>query len=549
MFRSLFIIVCLFAFSIVGKAQEVPYHISNKAVYDFIDEMANKGIIDINTAIKPYSRQTIARALQQAKGHTSLTKRQQEEIDFYLKDFNKELTTGKNFDKRFDVFYHSDSLFKITVNPIIGGQFYNNGDKTIYHRWGGAEFYGSIGKNVAVYGSLRDNHESQYIGKNSQDELISKRPGSVYKGNELSKDYSETRGGISYAWKWGSLGLHKDNIAWGNGYSEAIILSGRAPSYTYVSFKMAPAKWLEFNYMHGWLVSEVVDSSRTYDVFNGEREVYTNKFIAASMFTFKPWKKTYISIGNSIVYGDVDFNPTYAIPFLFYKSADHTYNSWDNWVGHNAQMFIDISTRRINNLHLYTSIFIDEISLKNMFNEEKWSNDVAIKIGAKVTDLLPNTSFTAEYTRVRPLTYNHFVPALTFESNQYVLGSYMRDNAEEIYLVARYKPIRGLDLEASYTYMRKGKDYQKIFDNDEIELHPEINPDNIEIRQGLPFLNEERYKNQSFSFKASYQIINDGFIFVEATKNSFSGPDMELYTNPYFLEGDNILSFGMNFGF
>ena len=527
-------------------AQEVPYHISNQAVYDFIDELANKGIVDINTAIKPYSRITIAKALQEADGHKSLSKRQLKELDFYLKDFNKELIVGKDFDKRFDVLYHSDSTFKVTVNPILGGQFFNNGDQTEYHRWGGAEFYGSVGQNLGIYGSLRDNHESRYLGGS---QYITKRPGAVYKGDDLDKDYSETRGGITYAWKWGSLGLHKDHFAWGNGYSEAIIHSGRAPSYGYISFKMSPAKWFDFNYVHGWLVSEVVDSSRTYGVYNGDRMVYANKFIAANMFTVKPWKKLHISFGNSVIYGDTDFNPTFLVPFLFYKSADHTYNSWDNWVGHNAQMYLDISSRQIKNLHLYTSIFIDEIVLTKMFNKTEKSNDIALKIGARVTDILPDLSLTAEYTRIRPLAYEHFIPTITFKSNDFILGSYMRDNAEEIYFSARYKPIRGLDLEANYTLMRKGKDYQKILDNNEEDLHPEINQDQEEIRRGLPFLNEERYKKQSITFKASYQVINDGFIFIEAQHNSISGPDMELYTNPYYLAGDNILSFGMNFGF
>ncbi len=527
-------------------AQELPYHISNQAVYDFIDELANKGIADVNTAIKPYSRMAIAKALKQANRHTSLSKRQQKELDFYLKEFNKELTIGKDFDKRFDALYYSDSTFKVTINPILGGQFFNNGDKTEYHRWGGAEFYGSIGKNLGIYGSLRDNHESRYLGGSK---YISKRSGAVYKGDGLAKDYSETRGGISYAWNWGSLGLHKDHFAWGNGYSEAIIHSGRAPSYGYISFKMSPAQWFDFNYVHGWLVSEVVDSSRTYNVYNGERMVYANKFIAANMFTVKPWKKLHVSFGNSVIYGDTDFNPTFLVPFLFYKSADHTYNSWDNWVGHNAQMYLDISSRQIKNLHLYTSIFIDEIVLAKMFSTTEKSNDIAFKIGARITDLLPDLSLTAEYTHIRPLAYEHFIPTVTFKSNDFILGSYMRDNAEEIYLSARYKPIRGLDLQASYTLMRKGKDYQKIFDNNEEDLHPEINQDQDEIRRGLPLLNEERYKNQNIILKASYQIINDGFIFIEAQHNTFGGPDIELYTNPYYLAGDNILSLGMNFGF
>ncbi|WP_439182980.1 hypothetical protein [Carboxylicivirga taeanensis] len=548
MFRVLSIVVLLLTITAGIKGQELPYHISNKAVYDFIDELANKGIIELNTTIKPYSRLTIAQALEQASGHPSLSNRQREELAFYLKDFNKELKIGKDFDKRFDVFYHSDSLLKVTVNPILGGQFFNNGDKTVYHRWGGAEFYGTIGKNLAIYGSLRDNHESRFLGG---PEYISQRDGAVYKGDNLDKDYSETRGGIVYSWKWGSVGLHKDHLQWGSGYNahSQLINSAQAPSFGFISFSLKPVKWLDFHYYHGWLVSEVVDSSRTYQVYNGDREVYANKFIASNMFTLRPWSKLNISFGNSIIYGDTDFNPTFLVPFLFFKSADHTYNSWDNWVGHNAQMFIDISSRQIKNLHLYTSLFIDEIALTKMFDEEQKSNDVAIKVGFRATDLLPNTSLTAEYTRIRPLVYEHFIPTITYKSNQYVMGHYLRDNAEELYLSLGFKPLRGLDLKASYTWFRKGKDYQKIFDSGTAENHPEINLDSEEIRLGLPFLNEERYKNQSISFKASYQIVNDGYIFVEATKNSFAGPDKELYTNPYYLDGDQILSFGMNFGF
>ena len=528
------------------KSQDIPYHISNETVYDFIDELANKGLIDINSSIKPYSRQQIANWLASCDQNTVLTPRQQKELSFYLKDFNKELLHGKSFNKRWDLFYHSDSLLKITINPIVGGQFFNNGDKTVYHRWGGAEFYGSIGDHIAIYGSLRDNYESQFLGGPG---YITQRPGAVYKGDNDDKDYSETRGGIVYSWKWGSIGLHKDHFQWGNSYSQSTIFSGRTPSYGYISFKMSPTKWFDFNYIHGWLVSEVIDSSRTYPVFNGEREAFANKFIAANMFTVRPWKKLNISFGNSIVYSDVDFNPTFAVPFLFYKSADHTYNSWDNWVGQNAQMFIDINSRQIKNLHLYTSLFIDEISLNNMFKKDEQSNDVAWKIGGRITDLFPNTSLTAEYTITRPLVYQHFVPSLTYMSNQYSLGSYTLDNSDELFLMFKFKPMRGLDFSASYTYIRKGKDYQQIFDNNEMDLHPEINQDQEEIRRGLPFMNEVRYKNANFTLKGRYQIVNDGFVFIEYQQNSYSGPDKEKYINPYFLAGSQIVSIGMNFGF
>nr|WP_321406172.1 hypothetical protein [uncultured Carboxylicivirga sp.] len=541
LFLTLITISCFNSIS-----QNTPYHISNESVYDFIDELANKGLIGVNSGIKPYSRQQIAGWLSLCDHNPQLSNRQQKELTFYLKDFNKELFVGKSFDKRWDLFYFSDSLFKLTINPILGGQFFNNGDKTEYHRWGGAEFYGCIGKHVSIYGSLRDNHESFYLGG---PDYITNRPGVVYKGDNDNKDYSETRGGITYSWKWGSIGLHKDHFQWGNSYSQSVIFSGRTPSFGYLSFKISPAKWFDFNYVHGWLVSEAVDSSRTYSVFNGEREVYSNKFIASNIFTIRPWSKLNVSFGNSIIYSDVNFNPTYAVPFLFYKSADHTYNSWDNWVGQNAQMFIDIDSRQIKNLHLYTSLFIDEISISNLLKKEEQSNDIAWKIGGRLTDIIANTSFTAEYTIIRPLVYQHFVPSLSFMSNQYSLGSYTLDNSDELFFMIRHKPLKGLDLSARLTIIRKGKDYQEIFDTNEMDLHPEINQEQEEIRRGLPFMNEVRYKNTNFTLKGSYQIVNDGYIFVEYQHNLYDGTESEKYTNPYFLIGNQIVSLGMNFGF
>ena len=48
-------------------AQVVYEHISNNAIYDFLDELANEKIISINSVVKPYSRTFIAEKLLEAK--------------------------------------------------------------------------------------------------------------------------------------------------------------------------------------------------------------------------------------------------------------------------------------------------------------------------------------------------------------------------------------------------------------------------------------------------------------------------------------------------
>jgi len=96
------LIIPLLLTAVPGRAQTVYYHIQNEAVYDYLDEMANAGLITLNSAVRPYSRMFIARQMASLDTLRSfLNPRQQEELDFYLKDFNKELKPDKNFNKRF----------------------------------------------------------------------------------------------------------------------------------------------------------------------------------------------------------------------------------------------------------------------------------------------------------------------------------------------------------------------------------------------------------------------------------------------------------------
>ena len=97
---SLQIVIFLFfiAFLSFAKAQVIPEHISNQGIYLFLDELASQKIIEINSLIKPYSRELIAEKLMQAKDKKEkLNKRQQTELEHYLQDYNLELNRPAEF--------------------------------------------------------------------------------------------------------------------------------------------------------------------------------------------------------------------------------------------------------------------------------------------------------------------------------------------------------------------------------------------------------------------------------------------------------------------
>jgi hypothetical protein len=528
-------IISFFIFLSIPKitvsGQDVPQPISSTGIYEYLDELANLKIISINSAIKPYSRLFIANRLKEAEGKREmLNPRQQKELDFYLMDFGKELNeeryNGSKVQRRKDLFYYKDSLFSFTVNPILGGEIFNNSSGNATYWRNGADARAYI-QNWGFYASLRDNHEKPLLGLPV---YLTRREGGHLKG---ATDWSDMQGGVTYSWKWGSAGLVKDRLQWGNNYNGANIFGGNNPSFIQLRLHISPVKWFDFNYFHGWLNSMVVDSTRSYWVTNSYgtdyREVYHKKFVAANMFTFTPLRNLNISAGNSIVYNDWNVNPAYLVPVFFYKSVDHTQTSGiDNM---NSQMFLDISSRQIKKLHLYASMFIDELSVSRFTIKDEW-NFFSYKAGFRLSDFpVSNLSFTSEFTYTYPLTFQHYVPTLTFETNGFNLGHYLRDNSREWYIALSYRPVRTMNINLYFTDAIRGPDYT------------ELGAD----RLGNPPLASVQWHNTTAGLKASYQVINDLYAWFSFAVGNIRGDTR--WSPVYFYGKKNILNIGLTLGF
>jgi hypothetical protein len=567
----LFCLVNIIILNTTLYSQEVPQSVSNTGIYEFLDELANAQIISINSAVKPYSRLFISQRLKEAEEKKDqLNPRQQKELDFYLTDFGKELnkerlkgtnplrrsvaeaserkrqgfglrpTKSPTADEvggqraqwfngnlhRYDLFYYKDSLFSLTVNPILGGEIFTNSSGTATYIRNGAEARAYI-NNWGFYASLRDNHEKPLLGL---PQYLTRRVDGHIKG---TNDFSDMQGGITYSWKWGSAGLVKDNMEWGNNYHGANIFGGNNPSFVQLRLHISPVKWFDFNYFHGWLNSMVVDSSKSYWVTNSYgtsyREVYHSKFIAANMFTFTPFNNLNVSAGNSIIYDNETVNPAYLIPIFFYKSVDHSLT--DGIDNMNSQMFFDISSRQIRNLHLYATWFIDELSVSRFTEKNAW-NFFSWKAGFRLTDLpVTNLSFTTEFTYTYPLTYQHYVPTLTFQNQGYNLGYYLKDNSREWYVAFDYKPLRTLDVNLYFIDAIRGPDYTELGTP----------------RVGNPPLVTVQWHNTSYGLKASYQVINNLYTWFSFAYSDIRGDAR--WSPEYFFGRKNTINLGVTFGF
>lgn len=588
---QLTIILSIFLFTLTNvNAQSIPEHISYTRIYDFVDELAMDGIVDINSAIKPYNRNTIASALRQAQQKDSLLfKRQKKDLNFFISEFANELDTMPKAyvhwtnKKTFDLsllqpqFLYNNRKFKAQLRPIIGMDLYYNSNGLIMKRWYGVDLQMDIISHISIWGSIRDNsfngnflnkkiytdvYKRIHAAKMSQPDYLYNLPGCAYKEANYGGDYSDVRGGIrAYAW-FGSIGFMKDNISWGDTYNCSNIISSRAPSFPMITLNLTPCKWFEFNYIHGFLISNVIDSTRWYyeEYYNAEggKKHYRpmNKYIAANMFTFKPVKGLYIAFGNSIIYSG-DFQPIFLIPFAFFKSLDHLMTKAAGGSGvenQNSQVFFNISTRNIPHTHIYGSVFIDEFSISRWRKDNPQQNPVSFKLGATVSNWpLKNVQVGFEYTRSNIICYKHSIQSLTWASNSYNLGHYLGDNSQQFYAFINYKPIRSLNLNLSYTKDQKGNDYN-------------YERRNISQIISQPVLKDIVWENDIVSFKALYEVWPNAYAMLNVDWNYARGHnptsaaiegenrmDATGYLNKYtpdFYKGSNIsLMVGFSIGF
>ena len=569
------ILFILFVFAVYS--QDIPEHISYTRIYDYLDELATDGIIELNSATKPYSRSFIAEKLLEAQNEKGLNKRQQDELRFFLNEFALEqnklpetmLTLARNSQLTLaflqPAFNYGDDNFRARISPILGMHIYSNQNGIITKRWYGADFQAMIGKNLSIYGSLRDMQVDGTRLTNlpvsgsllARPSYLNDFPGYEYKESNLGGDFSDSRGGIKYAWNWGSIGLVKDNVIWGDNYHGSNILSGRTPSFPMLTLHLKPAKWFEMQYFHGWLVSNVLDSTRYYlDNLNAKHYRMTNKFIAANLFTFTPVRNLNLSIGNSIIYAEDNVQPAYFIPIAFYKSIDHTLTKGLGLENQNSQVFLNLSSRNIKHLHLFTSVYADEITWGRFLPSSAEKNPISYKVGAELTNFpVDNFSLIGEFTRTNIINYKHSIPAITWASNGYNLGSYLDDNSQEIYVALRYKPVRGLDLSLSYMDAKHGNEYDYVRDGHAISKI---------ISQ--PSLGEITWSNQTIGFNAQYEVVNNVYAIVNVTYSDIRGYDitstpivgevvknaqgyLNLFT-PAYLQGKNTtIMLGFSFGF
>lgn len=472
-------------------------------VYDLLDELVSVHAIDANPAIKPYTRKFIAtRLLEASRADSLLSPRLRKEVAFYLNDYALELDTMPNnwvqYTRANDfaislaqpmLCYSNankiDTLTKrfiLLVRPVFGGQVLNN--STGYqteHRWG-AEIQMDIANHLSIW-------TKTFAASN-----IYHAQGQGYVSPTY--DWSQSTGGLAvYAW-FGSIGIQKEHIQWGNSQHASIIASANAPSVPMVTLKLTPVRWLEFNYFHAWLTPDAIDTT-FFASSAGVVYERKHKYMAANMLTFMPIRYLEFSIGNSIVYAEDNPQAAYFIPIAFYKSLDHLLTKGTGTQNQNSQAFFTISTRNLKYLYMYGSIYLDEFKGSRLKKSNPETNPISFQVGASVRNWpIDGLRVRGEFMRSYIGTYINQVNVLWYTSGGQNLGAPLGQNSQNIYAEIGYRPIRGLDLQVSYINDTRYNQYHCYYKDDAISQKS---------------FKERVWRNQTAEFNVRYEIFNNCF--------------------------------------
>lgn len=537
------------AVSICASGQSIIMPVTNP-VYGFLEAMSVKGIITFNEFLHPLTRNEISFYLQALRERQAeLTAVEREQLDFHSREFHAELSTKAGVESK-DVspsFFHSSAedrprffyfrgdRMQLSVSPLAGVTMEKKFGETRSKIWNGFTVFGNVREHFGFHVDFRDN---TVRFKEHQDlpDLYEPATGPIQlKSSATHYEHSETHGSFLFSTEWMMFGGLKENMRLGSGYNSNIILSSKAPTFPAIYLKINPLPWLQFYYMHGWLLSRVHDSAASYtsQIAGRPRNIDRPKYFAMHALQINPWKNLAYTFGETIVYSDQSPYWGYLMPFLFYRSVDHMFegNTGEN-TGNNGSFFLDIKYWPVPKVRLSSAVFVDELSLSNLLNNKNGRNQVAFTMGASLYDIvIPRLLFKAEYTAIQPWVYSNFVQTQTYTNSGYLMGHYIGQNSDQLFLSAEYQLFANLLLQAQVIKTRQGS----------------FGPvENQYDETGEEFLYGLLREETSFGFSAQYQYTHDATAKVYFNISNVS--DEDAFRTPDWRKG-SLNKFGLSISY
>jgi hypothetical protein len=389
--------------------------------------------------------------------------------NFYLNNDNPEWSDIPEMSKRsWGAIYRYQSQFygyidsgdALLVNPVLNVQFQpgSNTGSMFQQNTRGLELRGKLANRLSFYSIVTEN---QIFLPWFADSL--KRASGVVAGEGFWKpfkakgtDFLQARGYLT-----GSLLKDRvraiaghDKLFTGNGI-RSLILSDNAKEFLHLRLHTTLGP---FRYQN------VFARLNGFEPLTGDR-LQPVKFMAMHRASVRVFKELELGITEMVVFdrsdsnGNNRFDAEYLNPVIFYRTLESHRGSRDN-----ALMAFDWKWNLLSRFQLYGQVLLDEFNLKYLREKSGWwGNKYGLQTGAKYTtvhDRLGWIFLQAEYNRVRPYTYSHFMPSQSYTHYNQYLAHPLGSNFREWVLSFQYQPkaVQSLFFYADVMLAKRGLD-------------------------------------------------------------------------------------------
>ena len=516
-------LLIIFLFSVVALQAQSVYVPPRHWLYEFLEKLETRRVLKaVLTGTKPMTRTEMAEYLKPLLASDSLqrtlSRTERRQLEYARVEFREELATAAastSLTKAVrhpwidpwlpDTIYQNgrnllaveSAPFRLYLDPIVKRQRLwatadsLDGEEKVFENGNGLRLWGSAGR-FGYYIDVRDHQE---WGSRDYPGIVNytrERLGFV-RGNAHGLDHDETTAYILYTQKYFSLCFGKDVNRWGPGSAGQLALSDHPTSYDQLKFSLGNDR-IKFTSLTAVLQHY---SDTFFD--NGHEE----KYLAAHRLEMAPWSWLNIGLHETIIYGGRKFEAAYLNPVMFYRSAEHYLGDRDN-----ATMGLDFEWFALCKTKLYGELFIDDISTGKL-NSGFYGNKFAYTVGAWHVNALgiSDLNLRAEYTRIRPHTYNHSGITGYWHYNT-LLGHWSGPNSDHVLLEAAWRPTQPLSLKGSAGWRRHGANPvgSNVGGDPFVMRDPDRDPEFVS------FLDGQRERTSSISLQASYEFLRDVYL-------------------------------------
>ena len=216
-----------------------------------------------------------------------------------------------------------------------------------------------------------------------------------------------------------------------------------------------------------WAYNQVLLLLSATNDYKETESIGPNKFLSSHSIDIRPLPWLSFSIIDSMVYGK-RFEPMYLIPFSAFFLGQSVYNFPDN-----SLLGLSTTIKPVKGLRLDAAFYADDLGFNEIikFKDAKWR--MSGEVGVSYT--MPRSHWFSfidlNYTFVLPYAYthhDHHDPAAPNYQNYthrgMNLGTNLEPNSDRIQLKLKFRPVYGLDVNLSNTFIRHANTTESIDD-------------------------------------------------------------------------------------